>query len=68
RYYRYIGIRGEPADTQTFFAVMDKRVRDLSVLWHTFDLQKIDSKTRLILGQLKAKRAEVRDLERAENP
>jgi nitrate/TMAO reductase-like tetraheme cytochrome c subunit len=68
RYYRYIGIRGEPADTQTFFAVMDKRVRDLSVLWHTFDLQKIDSETRLVLGQLKAKRAEVRDLGRAENP
>jgi hypothetical protein len=47
---------------------MDKRVRDLSVLWHTFDLQKIDSETRLVLGQLKAKRAEVRDLGRAENP
>jgi nitrate/TMAO reductase-like tetraheme cytochrome c subunit len=68
RYYRYIGIRGEPADTQTFFAVMDKRVRDLSVLWHTFDLPKIDTETRLVLGQLKAKRAEVRDLGRAENP
>jgi hypothetical protein len=68
RYYRYIGIRGEPVDTQTFFAVMDKRVRDLSVLWHTFDLPKIDTETRLVLGQLKAKRAEVRDLQRAETP
>jgi hypothetical protein len=68
RYYRYIGIRGDPADNQTFFAVMNKRVRDLSVLWHTFDLPKIDTETRLVLGQLKAKRTEVRELQRAENP
>ena len=34
----------------------------------TVDLPKIDTETRLVLGQLKAKRAEVRDLERAENP
>jgi hypothetical protein len=68
RYYRYIGIRGEPAETQAFFAVMDERVRDLSVLWHTFDLPKIEKETRFILDLLKTKRAEVRDQKRAENP
>jgi nitrate/TMAO reductase-like tetraheme cytochrome c subunit len=68
RYYRYIGIRGDPAETQAFFAVMDERVRDLSVLWHTFDLPKIDKETRFVLGLLKTKRAEVRNQKRAESP
>ena len=68
RYRRYIGIRGDPAETQAFFAVMDARVRDLSVLWHTFDLPKIDKETRFVLDLLKTKRAEVRNLTRTENP
>jgi nitrate/TMAO reductase-like tetraheme cytochrome c subunit len=68
RYYRYIGIRGDPVDTQAFFAVMDQRLRDLSVLWHTFDLPTIDKETRFVLDLLKAKRAEVRNLQRAEQP
>jgi hypothetical protein len=68
RYYRYIGIRGDPVDTQAFFAVMDERLRDLSVLWHTFDLPAIDKETRFVLDLLKAKRAEVRNQQRAEQP
>ena len=68
RYYRYIGIRGEPAETQAFFAVMDERVRDLSVLWHTFDLPKIDKETRFVLELLKTRRAEVRDQGHTEAP
>jgi len=68
RYYRYIGIRGEAANAQAFFAVMDERIRDLSVLWHTFDLPKIDSETRIVIDQLKAKRAELRGLERVQTP
>jgi nitrate/TMAO reductase-like tetraheme cytochrome c subunit len=68
RYYRYIGIRGDPVDTQAFFAVMDERIRDLSVLWHTFDLPAIDKETRFVLGLLKAKRAEVRKLQQTEQP
>ncbi len=68
RYYRYIGIRGDPVDTQAFFAVMDERIRDLSVLWHTFDLPTIDKETRFVLGLLKAKRAEVRKLQQTEQP
>jgi hypothetical protein len=38
------------------------------VLWHTFDLPMIDKETRFILDLLKAKRAEVRNLQRAEQP
>jgi hypothetical protein len=38
------------------------------VLWHTFDLPKIDKETRFVLDLLKTKRAEVRDQKRAENP
>jgi hypothetical protein len=68
RYYRYIDIRGEPAETQAFIAVMDERVRDLSVLWHAFDLPKIDKETRFVLDLLETKRAAVRNLEHTESP
>ena len=68
RYYRYIGIRGDPAETQAFFAVMDERIRDLSVLWHTFDVPKIDKETRFVLNLLKTKRAEVRKKQQTESP
>jgi len=67
-YYRYIGSHSDPTDIQAFFAVMDKRIRELSVLWHTFDLPTIDKETRFILDLLKAKSVEVRNLQRAEQP
>lgn len=68
RYYRYIGIRGDPATTRGFFAAMDERIRELSVLWHTFDLPKIKKETRFILDLLRAKRAEIRARQRSKSP
>jgi hypothetical protein len=68
RYYRYIGIRGDPDDIQAFFKVMDARVHELSVIWHTFDLPRIDKETRFVLELLKTKRAEVRKRTHTENP
>ena len=68
RYYRYIGSRGDPAEIRAFFAVMDERISDLSVLWHTFDVPKIDKETRFVLDLLKTKRAEIRQRQKAEQP
>jgi formate-dependent nitrite reductase cytochrome c552 subunit len=68
RYYRYITRRGDPAETKRFFEEFDVQIHDLSVTWHTFDLDAIDEKTEAVLQKLRAKREEVanahqRDLE-----
>lgn len=68
RFYRYIGIRGDPNEIPAFFAVMDPRIHELSVLWHTFDLPKIDKETRFVLDLLKIKREEVRNRQRSGKP
>jgi nitrate/TMAO reductase-like tetraheme cytochrome c subunit len=64
RYYRYISKRGDPAETQIFFKKIDADVQELSVLWHTFDLPKIEEKTAEVLDRLKAKRVELREREK----
>jgi acetolactate synthase small subunit len=68
RYYRYITRRGDPAETKRFFEEFDAQIHDLSVTWHTFDLDAIGEKTEAVLQKLRAKREEVanahrRDLE-----
>ena len=63
-----IGIRGDPVDTQAFFAVTDPKISEVSVLWHTFDLAAIDEETRFVLDLLEAERAEACNLNRAEQP
>ena len=59
RYYRYITKRGDPAETKRFFEEFDAQIHDLSVTWHTFDLDAIDEKTEAVLEGLRAKREEV---------
>jgi len=59
RYYRYITKRGDPADTKRFFEEFDSQIHDLSVTWHTFDLEAIGKKTEGVLAELRAKRNEV---------
>ena len=59
RYYRYITVRGDPKETAVFFDVIDARLHDLTVSWHTFDLEKISVKTEIVLESLKSKREEV---------
>jgi hypothetical protein len=64
RYYRFIGKRGDPIETQLFFKQIDSQVEELSVLWHTFDLPEIETKTDELLQRLKAKRTELREREK----
>jgi formate-dependent nitrite reductase cytochrome c552 subunit len=59
RYYRYIAKRGDPAETRQFFEEFDAQVHDLSVTWHTFDLDAIGEKTEAVLGELREKREEI---------
>lgn len=59
RYYRYITRRGDPAETKQFFDEFDAQIRDLSVTWHTFDLDAIGEKTEAVLHQLRVKREEI---------
>lgn len=60
RFYRYIGIHAAPGEARAFFAQFDPRLEALSVTWHTFDLERIESETAQALDVLKAKRAELR--------
>ena len=73
RYYRYITKRGDPAETKRFFEEFDAQIHDLSVTWHTFDLDAIGEKTEAVLAGLRAKREEVaraqkRELEMRRQP
>jgi hypothetical protein len=60
RFYRYIGIHASPREAQAFFAKFDPRMEALSVTWHTFDLDKIDTQTAAALDMIKTERARLR--------
>ena len=68
RYYRYVAIRGEPAESREFLESIDDRAHDLSINWHTFDLEAIGERTSAILKDLREKRKELRARRAAENP
>jgi nitrate/TMAO reductase-like tetraheme cytochrome c subunit len=59
RYYRYITVRGDPAETKDFFDAVDAQIRTLSVTWHTFDLDEIEEQTKAVLDSVRTKREEV---------
>jgi len=59
RYYRYITVRGDPAETKRFFGQIDAQIHDLNVTWHTFDLDAIGEKTEAVLHALRSKRKEI---------
>jgi len=60
RFYRYITIRAEPDEARAFFEKIDPRMGELSMTWHTFDLDAIDAGTAEVLSLMKAKRDEIR--------
>ena len=66
RYYRYINVRGDAVETRPFFQKVDTQLRDLSVTWHTFDLERIEEKTRAVFEALRTKRQEVARAHREE--
>jgi ATP-dependent helicase YprA (DUF1998 family) len=59
RYYRYIGVRGDPVETKKFFEKIDRELHTLSMTWHTFDLDEVREQTEALLASLKEKREEV---------
>ncbi len=56
RFTHYVTTRGESQEAQTFIKELAPRRAELSQVWHTFDLQQIDVKTRALLDQLKKER------------
>jgi len=56
RYYRYINVRGDAIETRPFFEMVDTQLRDLSVTWHTFEIEKIEEKTQAVFEALRMKR------------
>ena len=64
RHYQYIAARGSPAATKSFLKDVDAHVHDLTVTWHTFDLETTERKARVVLEELRARRDEVADAAR----
>ena len=60
RFYRYITTNAESDEASAFFRDLDPRLHDLSVTWHTFDLEAVEEGTGEVLKTLKAKRQEIR--------
>ena len=60
RFHRYIAARMEPAQSGPFFRQIDARVESLSVLWHSFDLERIEGETQAVLDVMRQKRDEIR--------
>lgn len=65
RFYRYIAIRGKDMQARLFLEGIDDRREELSVLWHTFDLERIERKTVGILEDLQERRDAIRARARA---
>lgn len=60
RFQRYVERRVDSMETRLFLEGVRDRRRELSVLWHTFDLQRIDAETVAILEALVEKRDQLR--------
>jgi hypothetical protein len=60
RFHRYVAARMEPVEAARFFQQIDGRVEALSVLWHTFDLERIDRETQAVIDVMREKRDEIR--------
>jgi hypothetical protein len=66
RYYRYINVRGDAVETRPFFEMVDTQLRDLSVTWHTFEIERIGEKTQAVFEALRTKRQEIASAHREE--
>lgn len=68
RFHRYIAARMEPEPAAAFFQRVDQRVAALSVLWHTFDLDRIQAETQAVLDVMRKERDEIRARKQAAAP
>ena len=66
RFRRYVVRRADSAETGLFLEGIDARRGDLSILWHTLDLERIDAETVGILDALREKRDEIRAVKKTD--
>jgi hypothetical protein len=60
RFHRYMGNRLQGEARQAFFDDVDPRIHALAVLWHSFDLSKVEPATRELVDRMKAARDALR--------
>lgn len=60
RYYRFLTVRGNPRENQETFRHLNALIEDLGVLWHSFQIGKIEKSTRQVLNLVKEKRNEIK--------
>lgn len=59
-FYRYIGIRGHNESAAESLRILEPKIDALAVTWHTFDLEKIEPDTKVLLEYAKEKRREIK--------
>jgi len=59
RIYRYVGRRMEPEAAAPFLRDMDRRMHEVAVGWHSFDLDALAEQSAAVLKILKEKRVEL---------
>jgi len=65
RFYRYVAVRLDTDESRRFLEGIDTQRDELSVKWHTFDLEQIGAATNQILEQLRERRDRIRSRSRA---
>jgi hypothetical protein len=60
RFHRYVSVRLKLEERRSIFEVADPRIHALAVLWHTFDLEKIEQESRAVVELMQEKRDAVR--------
>ncbi len=62
RFYRYVAMEESATGSREFFNQVDRKIDRLSVVWHTFDLDDLEEKTRTIFELLSEKHRKLRQL------
>ena len=65
RFYRYVAVRLDTEESRRFLEGIDTRRDELSVQWHSFDLERIGAATSGILDELRERRDRIRARSRA---
>ncbi|MDT8447258.1 MAG: ammonia-forming cytochrome c nitrite reductase subunit c552 [bacterium] len=56
QFYRYVSVKGEPAETQQFLIKTDRKLTELNAQWHRLDQKEIQEGTDALMESLQSRR------------
>jgi hypothetical protein len=63
RFYRYVAMEESASGSRGFFKELDAQIKDLTLTWHTFELDDLEEETRKIFELLSEKHRKFRELQ-----